>query len=551
MMVNTVDKDTEVLIVFGFGCGYILDYLNNSFSKVDTVIFIEPTTQILKEVISREIVLSRLQNQNDLRIHFILNRSGKDLINDLMTMIIPIIKRKIGFIYQLTYRSVFSDIYEMVNEELRISIYRQKLMFGTSLANIYANLINNISSLRYKTLNLEDVLSKFEGLPFILVSAGPSLNKNMQLLKQMKNKAVIIAAGSAITILNNNGIEPHFRIAISPRDNEMNLFRGIDNTKIPLIFSGTVFHEVLKDYSAKKIRVIGNSSNVIRYIYTKIENNYSVVDGGYTVANVTLGLMCKAKASNIIIMGQDLSYSEGQFYAKGSWSNEIHNTEGEKFIKTKDIYGNNVVTEQLYLFTKEDFERQIRNFPNIKFYNATEGGLNIENAENVKLEDLISSFEDRKEIKEIVEYIHNDEAEKISDQRHESKIIVVKQIRDEVNEMLELNEERIEKLKHIQGLFDRKVSNNRISNEIDYIIKFGNRFDEFEYYKNVVKVEIKEVIDIISLSIQYFGDDILKKLEANQKYHLAVAYEVEKYLEYSRSLYDDVLKYQEQGEKDV
>lgn len=545
MMINSVEADTEVLIVFGFGCGYLLDYVEQHLKNIDTIIFIEPTTQILEESILRESVVNRLQSKNKLRISFILNRQKDALINDLTRMVVPILKRKIGFVYQLTYRSIFSDVFDIVNKELKISLQRQQLSIGTTLTNLYLNLVDNISSLKYKTLNFEDVIDKFEGLPFILVSAGPSLNKNMHILKEMKNKAVIIAAGSAIKILHNNGIEPHFRMALSPDKDEKKVFIDIDKSKIPLFFSGTVYYEALVDYIAPKIRVVGNNSTVIQYLYKKINDNYLIIDGGYTVANATLGLMCKCKASHIIMIGQDLSYKDGQFYAKGSWTNEIYNTEGEKFIKVKDIYGNDVATQQLYIFTKEDFERQIKNSPDIKFYNATEGGLNIENAENIELKKLVEKFEDNNKINQIFDYIDSYEIKNIVNKRHEDKISIIKSIIEEISDLIIINEKRIEKLKKIQDLFERKVSNNRISNEIDYIMKFTDEFNEVEYYKNVVEKELKELFKIISLSIQYFGDDLLKTLETKQKYHLAVSYEIKKYLEISKALYEDVLKLKE------
>ena len=85
----------------------------------------------------------------------------------------------------------------------------------------------------------------FGGFPAIIVGAGPSLEYCIEDLKELKNRAFIIAGGSAVSALSKWGIEPHLIVAVDPNEEGRERFKKNYFFEVPLIYSLRTFPEVL------------------------------------------------------------------------------------------------------------------------------------------------------------------------------------------------------------------------------------------------------------------------------------------------------------------
>lgn len=131
-------------------------------------------------------------------------------------------------------------------------------------------LVNSIKNLRIEdAIPIENIIEAFKGKTAIIVSAGPSLNKNMHLIEKLKEKAIILAVGSAIKILDSNGIISRFRVAIDASPGEKKIFDNINTRTSLLIFSNTLFYEILPEYAGDKFRFILETEYTGKYIYKK------------------------------------------------------------------------------------------------------------------------------------------------------------------------------------------------------------------------------------------------------------------------------------------
>src|SRR5690606_38649969 len=75
------------------------------------------------------------------------------------------------------------------------------------------NLILNMSR-NLKTPSCKGLKNCCRNIPAIIVGSGPSLTKEIEKVKVMKDRAIIIAAGSSIQALQHSGLDPDLIVSI-------------------------------------------------------------------------------------------------------------------------------------------------------------------------------------------------------------------------------------------------------------------------------------------------------------------------------------------------
>ncbi|WP_139493123.1 motility associated factor glycosyltransferase family protein [Campylobacter armoricus] len=215
----------------------------------------------------------------------------------------------------------------------------------------------------------------------IVVAAGPSLSKQLPLLKQYQDQFSIFCVDSAYPILAKNDIKPDFVLASERTKLASNLiqqnYKNIDDNIVFILL--TLAHPLAIEYlenTDRKFLLIPYPT----IFFDKLNLfDFGKSPSGGTVAYNALQLACDFNHENIIFIGQDLAYGEdGSSHAKDYFYGEKfvkENTElcvvsygGKKQIKTRFMWNTFRLTIQNYIASKKGF----------KFYNATEGGARIE-----------------------------------------------------------------------------------------------------------------------------------------------------------------------------
>jgi len=107
---------------------------------------------------------------------------------------------------------------------------------------------NAKENLKLNSPNVGIFFDKFKDVPIIIVSTGPSLDKNIDLLKEAKGRALIISAGSALRPLLMRNIKPDFFAIIDPQDITYNQIKGYENIGIPFIYLVTAASYTVSRY---------------------------------------------------------------------------------------------------------------------------------------------------------------------------------------------------------------------------------------------------------------------------------------------------------------
>ncbi|EAK3686716.1 motility associated factor glycosyltransferase family protein, partial [Campylobacter coli] len=402
-----------VLFFYGFGNGILYKILLQNQALKRIIIFEKELELIF-------LALNFIDFSKDLSL-------GRLIILHHDDINLPKMDKVFRLIGDLFYRSynlhIANDFYEHYKEDiLKLNklnmqiIKNHNLMRGNDpkdamqgIEQFVYNLPQMITHSSYKEL-----LSKRKGISdtAIIVSTGPSLTKQLPLLKKYANKATIFCADSSYPILAKHGIKPDY-VCMLERDEIVaecfnNDFKDFDKDIIFLVAS--LVHKKTISYLEKnqrKYMLIIKGQPFARYLGL---DDYGYINAGMSVSHMAYELAENLGHKNIILIGQDLAYAkDGQTHSQGFIHANLHNGDYERDLDkfSTTAYGGNgkVQSSEIWTLFRHNFEKDIVNIKmnyHITTYNCTEGGARIEGTiekpflwacENLLDKDLNKPFE--------------------------------------------------------------------------------------------------------------------------------------------------------------
>lgn len=537
-MFSDIHKDVERLVIFGFGVGNCKDYICDNFMKIRNITIIEPDLNIFK-IMLRYIDIVELMKKVG-NITFIINKTKEESTDILWHCLRDTLTEKVELVYNMSYRSLYTEHFEFISKITTSNIKNYSINIATEDLFIFKwaeNIIRNSKEDAYPVIKL---LDKYNRIPIILVSAGPSLNNTIQYLKEVKDKAIILALGSAIKILDSNGIVPHFRLAFDGSEAERNIFRNIDTEACSLIFSDMLNHNIVSEYKGNKLRMVLDTDYISQYLQSKIYENNFIFESGFSVANVGLDVVIRLGFKKVIFIGQDLCYTEGNVHAKGTWredQNEIDFNE-DRYTKTTNVLGEIVYTDKSFLGMRDFLEQKIKINDEITYINATEKGLNIEGTINktfteVMEEDLTNEFNNDHILNEI---FSEDNQDKNKGEKLENlKVILINELKDSIK----INDYRFKKIKKLNKYYEKGLGINKLKLELKYINTIENELENIDFYKKAVKPMIFSKFKTIFMNYAYNGKDEKIILENNIKALIGQTMALKEYLSFILDLMEE------------
>lgn len=386
------NKDT--LIIIGFGMGYLVERVSYLYPNMNKLIF-EPNPSIFECVLNHRDVTKILRAKN---VEMVIADTADQIVEELKAL------HQNGRINSLEFLVLPS--YMRLNSEL---IDQTKELFTKYLrlfvVNVNTNLVwkkewlnNFLSNLKHipESADLIDLAGKFTDVPAILVSAGPSLSKNIELLREVSDKAVIMASGSTITVLQNAGIKPHIMLGIDGSQEMADLYSKVKWTDVLFAYVLNIHRGCTDYYTGPKVYAKSISEPQVEWMEQFTGHVSPVVFSGGSCANVALDFLKKLGCNPVIFIGQDLAFTNKQYYADGHANKDavtVDSLDLERLRKTKDIYGNEIYTNDSFLTMAYGFEIYMESHAKDDVYiNATEGGLPLKGSEVMTLREAIDKY---------------------------------------------------------------------------------------------------------------------------------------------------------------
>lgn len=301
----------DLIILGGFGLGYLCEEL--CVLHPDTIIVVtEPSKELLYMAFTSRNLESIILNQN---IYFLVDEDP-DLINNFL---IPQRIKKIEYIPLLPRtnkkKEYFDSLEYTINTYLeRMEINRRTLIkFGKLWVK---NQTKNLPYMGYK-IDLASIFNKFNDIPGIIVSAGPSMELIIPYLKVLKERFLILSVDTALKSLIEEGIEPDFVMSIDSQYwNSLHL-TGVKTKKSILIADSSVPPSIIQGFG-NRVYFTQSSFPMGKYFESFREPFPKIASGGSVSTNLW-DFAHKLGLSEVFFIGQDLGFPDNITHYKNSY----------------------------------------------------------------------------------------------------------------------------------------------------------------------------------------------------------------------------------------
>lgn len=416
------NEPVSIHLIYGLGLGYLFQFA--SLNSQGTVILYEPDLNMLwysftlvdfsKDILKSNVYIT---NTFDEVSQVIYTKSGMKNFPELLSL---------------------TSIRELYEEDFKDFIKRIQEQIGAFSLDLKYTKEKFYPSLRYLLYNIPKVLEEkplvyfkdfYKGKKAVVVSAGPTLDRNIETLKKYRENYVLFTVGTAVKTLYKNDIKPDF-ICLIETYNSTKQLEGLDLSEVNFI-TEPYSHPHLHNFEFKnKFSHISANSPINHFWANICKENIEEYWSKGTVSYTALNCARLLGFSEIILVGQDLAYIEGQCYSKDSvykdlcctfnketnkW--EITAKDFDAFAKSLSIYedeevrkkialrrlvnlnkslyyvkgiqGDMVPTESVYSAFIKPLSEYTEHFNDRKYFNTSLVGAQIDGFENVALEDVL------------------------------------------------------------------------------------------------------------------------------------------------------------------
>ncbi|MBD2845822.1 motility associated factor glycosyltransferase family protein [Paenibacillus sp. IB182496] len=233
----------------------------------------------------------------------------------------------------------------------------------------------------------------------IVVGAGPSLDADIEYLKEVGNRALIIAAGSTIQSLLHYGVKPHLIVSMDGGDANYRAFKGLDIEGIPFLYANSIEYRIVSNESKDLMHVSFTTDYMSNYLYQLSDRDLQFLPTP-SVTGTAIQAAVHMGCTTIVFTGQDLSYPiDDNVYAKGARHAEDN---GKETLRNAAAHVENVrggynrTTEGMKI-TLASIEDLIATYPDVTFVNASQLGAKMKHTIWRTFSDVLGDLQQNKE----------------------------------------------------------------------------------------------------------------------------------------------------------
>ncbi len=379
-------SENEHIVIIGGANGY---YIEGIFEKIDgkkRILYVEPEISLFYGALKRINLKKYAEKFSFLTLTYL----NDPLFSEKIASFVDIVAlTKVDFaihpITEKTFKEEVNTLKKRINDEILKIVYE----FATRIrsgSSIQRQILKNIKHIVEES-RLKELKEKFKGVPAIVVSAGPSLDKNIVYLKKAKERAVIIAVDTALKPLIESGVEPHFVVIGDPSYFNYLHLAFVETKDTYIIVEPSVEPKTFEKFKGGIF--IANFNKPLLELIEKRIGDFGTIDVWGSVATGALSFAVYIDSSPIVIVGQDFSYSYGKSYSRktyyeygmvfhrdwNSYINSVKTRISEEIDSDNDIFGRETFTTKRLKAYRDHFIKIIKNNENNDFINSTEGGI--------------------------------------------------------------------------------------------------------------------------------------------------------------------------------
>lgn len=395
--VETLDdtvNQADHLLICGFGFGYHIEALLKAYPNKRIYIY-EPRVEHFLAAIeacdlrpvlkNRQIAMFAIGDDEIIQIDMIRN-IYRSINGSFAVAVIPV------------YRRLYPDLINQLtaNVQHEASNFRMTLLTLSKVQQEWAeNIVINVKH-NLRSYSFSHVRGVCEGIPAIVVGSGPSLDMEIDWLRKLQNRAIIIAAGSSAQALIKQGIDPHLIVSMDPNEANYRVFEKIDISNSPFLYIPTIKYTILDQNQDHHYRMHAffNIDAISAYLMDLNEDD-PIFLSTPTVTGTAIQAAIYLGCNEIVFIGQDFSYPNDRFYAEGieHFSKELLETRvRDADLTVKNVSGGYNRTHANMLSLKSSVEELMKRLSYDAYYNASRVGAYIENTQPKTLEQLANQY---------------------------------------------------------------------------------------------------------------------------------------------------------------
>lgn len=463
-------------ILYGLGIGYL--FKRAYISIVGKIIIFEPFLDILRftfeyvdfseELADRRVFLCTSIEE----VITILN--NKYLVGDKLELsyLPSYLTLNIALFNDLTNQTI--NLLENKKQDQN-TLLTKAANWGVTTFDHLEELMNSIPA---------DVLSdNFNDVPVVIVSAGPTLNENIELLKKYRKKYLLFTVNTALKTLLTNDIIPDF-CTIAENfmiDKQFDELQNLDKVYY-------ILHSRAQKYcwrlNEKNFIYLTETDGFANWYNKLLNNKYSLWPSAGSVSILAFYIAFKVlKAKKIILVGQDLAFIDNKMYSSESYNRNLdvitesnnlrvkvdgdgnqQNTYNIKLIKTKNIHGDEIITRIDYYNFIKQYEDILKNeLPsNINVINTSLKGAYVEGMIYKTLLEVFDSVQiPDKSYSQLIDKIFSDNKFEIE---HNKRISTpkIKEFIEELDKILSLTKKLIKIIEKFNLKYSKSPTNQSL-----------------------------------------------------------------------------------------
>lgn len=374
-------KENFVHILFGNGLGYIADVLKVKLKNKGELVIVEPFKEFLSCDNNEVLYIEKYEDIN-YRIKALLHDNRRD------------IKVICSPNYDKLAPKAYKELLKIIKDIQSLNIVEENtLRLGSE--NWQENYIKNLLY-----VSKDPSLSKLRNAynyPVIIASGGPSLTKQLPLLKEIRNRVILIASGSTINSLLKENIDPDYIVTIDGTEANYKHFREINSTKAALLYSLSSNFKIQQEFKGARYAFSPFDNNqVVKRIKEELNLSLPHIVGGGSVSTYAFTIATFITNGPIALIGQDLAYTNNLSHAN---NNKHQKSVDDTFYKQRSAFqvegyfDDLVMTDYALYSMKNSFEELRRVIKHsAAIFNCTEGGVRINGFEQISFANFIEHY---------------------------------------------------------------------------------------------------------------------------------------------------------------
>ena len=318
------------VVVRGFGLGHHVGALAARLGAYGAVVVFEPDVELLRAVMERVDCAAWMAS---CPVVFVTGADDKGELTGVLGGLEGVVALGTRIIDHPSSRARLRESADAFGRTLADVVAAVRTNVATTLVQSEVTLRNLLSNVGVYTggEGIAELRGACGGVPAVVVSAGPSLRKNVELLAQpgVRDRVVIIAVQTVLKQLLAMGIRPHFVTALDYHEISARFYEGLtarDVEGVTLVIEPKCNPAIPRSFPGR-VRCVGDDI-LDRVLGPGLSRPMGSLPPGATVAHLSYALARHLGCDPVILVGQDLGFTDHQYYGRGAaihrvWSGEL------------------------------------------------------------------------------------------------------------------------------------------------------------------------------------------------------------------------------------